>query len=112
LTFWRAAGTLSRSAVGIAKAIVFGGNIEELKIESFTDFNLDNFSQVYSMSIEKSQKFEEFIQAHLAASSSCDLSVLKLGVKFFRLREWLLAKKFISEPNGILVKKMSHLLTP
>lgn len=54
-------GALSKSALGIIKACILDGNIEVLKINDLNKCTLRNFSQIYSVPKEKSQKFEQSV---------------------------------------------------
>jgi FkbM family methyltransferase len=70
-------GALSRSALGIIKAIIFGCNIEVLKLSHLEKSNLDNFSQIYSVPCEKVECFEKSILTYFKKMPVFNLSNLK-----------------------------------
>jgi FkbM family methyltransferase len=69
-------GALSRSVFGMLKALVFGSNIELLKIQNLKDIKLVNFSQVYAVPVEKSTAFEKSVQDYSQFIGAVDVSKL------------------------------------
>lgn len=70
-------GALSRSAAGMAKALIFGGNIEIIKLGDLEQTNLNNFSQIYSVPQEKAAQFEASILAYADRHRIFNLGCLK-----------------------------------
>ncbi|CAN4272291.1 Methyltransferase FkbM [Methylophilaceae bacterium] len=71
-------GALSRSVLGMIKALIFGGNIEVLKLHHLEKTNLDNFSQIYSVPREKVEDFEKSILTYSTKNPVFDLKSLKI----------------------------------
>jgi FkbM family methyltransferase len=70
-------GALSRSIIGMIKALVFGANIEILKLNNLESSDLANFSQIYAVPAEKAQEFEKSVLSYSAVIQTLDLSRLK-----------------------------------
>lgn len=73
-------GALSKSMLNIARATIFGGNIVILKLGKDMETDLENFSQVYAVPIEKSELFESLL------SNYCDKE--KHSINLANLRTW------------------------
>lgn len=70
-------GALSRSVLGMIKALIFGANIEVLKLYNLEKSNLDNFSQIYSVPREKAEEFEKSILTYSTRHPIFNLKCLK-----------------------------------
>lgn len=70
-------GALSRSFFGIFYALLFGAKIEIIKSSKNRNFNLENFSQIYAVPIEKSKKFEFAIQKYFSGLKFIHLARIK-----------------------------------
>jgi FkbM family methyltransferase len=70
-------GALSKSIMGMAKALVFGANIEILKLDNLEGSDLANFSQIYAVPAEKAHEFEKSILSYSASVQTLDLNRLK-----------------------------------
>lgn len=70
-------GALSKSIPGMVKAVMFGGNIEILKLDKLENNELHNFSQIYSVPKEKTRAFEESILKYRAINPVLDLDAVK-----------------------------------
>lgn len=70
-------GALSRSVFGMTKALIFGANIEVLKLNNLDNSNLDNFSQIYSVPREKAEEFEKSILTYSTKNPVFNLKYLK-----------------------------------
>ena len=70
-------GALSRSILSMIKALIFGANIEVLKLNDLNHNKLHNFSQIYSVPAEKVQVFEKSILDYSATNPFFNLSTVK-----------------------------------
>jgi len=70
-------GALSRSIPGMIKALVFGANIEILKLDDIENSDLGNFSQIFSVPSEKSAEFENAVANYSKNTANFDLSKLR-----------------------------------
>ena len=70
-------GALSNSGLNIIKACIFGASIDFIKIESLDESMLENFSQIFSVPIEKSDDFERSIETYIEIHGDLDLRHLK-----------------------------------
>jgi FkbM family methyltransferase len=75
--FLELGGALSRSMLGMIKALTLGANFEIIKLDDLNSCQLENFSQIYSVPREKSEIFEKAITVYTARNPIFDLSVLK-----------------------------------
>lgn len=75
--FLEHSGALSRSPWGMIKAVIFGANIEVLKLHDIEECGLDNFSQIFSVPREKTDAFEKSILNYLTRNPGSDLKNLK-----------------------------------
>ena len=66
-------GALSNSISGISKMVLSGANIEVLRMDNIANGDLRNFSQVYSVPLEKTSEFEEAITKYLTKNPSINL---------------------------------------
>ncbi|NQW95211.1 MAG: FkbM family methyltransferase [Polaromonas sp.] len=69
-------GALSKSFVGITKALLFGGSIEILKLGRLQGNEINNFSQIYSVPKEKLEAFEEAVLKYNSVNPVLDLKAL------------------------------------
>ena len=76
-SFIESGGALSKSPFGIIKALIFGGDIQVIKLDFNQHFNLNNFSQIYSVPKEKALLFESAIKSTFVQLRACDLMNLK-----------------------------------
>jgi FkbM family methyltransferase len=70
-------GALSRSFFGIIKALLFRAYIHVLELNHKKRLALDNFSQIYAVPKEKSNKFKSAIRNSFHRMSECDLANIK-----------------------------------
>lgn len=70
-------GALSRSVLGMLKALIFGANIVILKLDNLEGSELDNFSQIYSVPREKAEEFEHAILNYSTSNPVLNLNNLK-----------------------------------
>ena len=70
-------GALSRSFFGSIKAMLFCGYIHVLELNHKKRLALDNFSQIYAVPKEKSNKFKSAIRNSFHRMSECDLANIK-----------------------------------
>jgi FkbM family methyltransferase len=70
-------GALSKSIMGMLKALMFGASIEILKLDKLESSDLANFSQIYAVPAEKAHEFERSILSYSASVKTLDLSRLK-----------------------------------
>ena len=75
--FLNNSGALSKSILGIFKAVFFGATIEILKFDHLKDTSLENFSQIYAVPTEKSDAFEEVIGKYAKKFPVLNLQYLK-----------------------------------
>jgi FkbM family methyltransferase len=75
--FLEKGGALSRSKFGAMAAIIFGGGIDVIKLDMSDRIPLENFSQVYAIPKEKSEKFERSIIKFVRNQPFIKLSMLK-----------------------------------
>jgi len=70
-------GALSRSLGGMIKALIFSGKIEIVKLGNLEESSLNNFSQVYSVPVEKAVEFEKSILIYSEKNPDFHLNNLK-----------------------------------
>jgi FkbM family methyltransferase len=70
-------GALSRSIFGMMKALIFGANIEILKLNNLEGSGLGNFSQIFSVPTEKAQEFENSVSIYSKSTVKFDLNKLR-----------------------------------
>jgi FkbM family methyltransferase len=74
--FLESGGALTKSLLGMIKALAFGANIEIIKLDDLNKCELENFSQIYSVPREKSEIFEEAISGYTLRNPVFDLTAL------------------------------------
>lgn len=77
--FLESGGALSRSLPGMLKALVFGAHIEVLKFGTIDECALTNFSQIFSVPVERVGGFEKAITDFAGSVGVVDL---------YKLRTW------------------------
>jgi len=70
-------GALSRSKLGLFSGLIFGSQIEFIKLNISNELSLDNFSQIFAIPVEKSELFEKSVINYMAARSTINLNGLK-----------------------------------
>lgn len=75
-------GALSKSLLGIIRALVMGGDVQIIKLDTTKDLSFNNFSQIYSVPNEKSKFFEVAIKKSFRQLGVCDLNKLKTWKNF------------------------------
>jgi FkbM family methyltransferase len=81
-SFLEHGGALTRSALGIMKAVLIGGAIDFIKIDNFSESELNNFSQVYSVPKEKSAAFEVALAEYATMVSVWDIAGIETWSQF------------------------------
>ena len=74
--FLESGGALMNSFSGMMKGLLLGASIEVIRLDDFNSSELSNFSQVYSVPIEKSDVFEKAIADYNHKNSFYDLAKL------------------------------------
>jgi FkbM family methyltransferase len=75
--FLESGGTLMNSFAGMIKGLLFGANIEVIRLNDLDSCHLNNFSQVYSVPVEKSAAFEKILAEYCLKKPIFNLSTLK-----------------------------------
>jgi hypothetical protein len=70
-------GALSKSAWGVAKALVFGANIDVVRMDGLPNVTLRNFSQIYAVPKARAASFEDAIRSYANFTGVVNLGGLK-----------------------------------
>lgn len=75
--FLEPGGALSKSIIGILRSLITGGAVVVLEFDPLSAIDLHNFSQIYAVPNEKSERFENALRSFSKDIGAMDLSTLK-----------------------------------